>query len=165
MYFCKVWRMWLKKWARHAHLDFELPKGVAASIFESHPPNFDQMCIFYMQTNDVFIICLYLLQESSYFQKTDFFHSEWPPRCTICTHLIKIWRVWLKNWGCHALGKFKIEMGVAGSFFKPQPPNLAKVHNFPRCTYDINMILISLLVSDFQIFAKAVQSRYRAILV
>ena len=55
-------------------------------------------------------------------------------------------------------------MGLAGSFFEPQPPNFAKVHNFQRCTYGINMILISLLVSDFQIFAKAVLSRYRAVL-
>ena len=72
--------------------------------------------------------------------------------------------MWLKNWGCHALGKFKIKMGVAGSFFEPQPPKFAKVHIFQRCTYGINMILISLLVSDFQIFAKAIQSRYRAVL-
>ena len=53
---------------------------------------------------------------------------------------------------------------MAGSFFEPQPPNFVKVYNFPRCTYGINMILISLLVSDFQIFVKAVPSRYRAVL-
>ena len=47
MNFCKVWRLCLKKWARHANFNFEIPKDVAASIFESHPPNFDQMCIFY----------------------------------------------------------------------------------------------------------------------
>ena len=29
-------------------------------------------------------------------------------------HLTKLWRIWLKNWGCHALKKMKIEMGMAG---------------------------------------------------
>ena len=44
--------------------------------------------------------------------------------------LTKIWRVWHKNYGCHALGKFKIEMGVAGSIFELRPPNFVKMHNF-----------------------------------
>ena len=84
MNFHKIWRLWLKNCARHAHFNFELLKGVAASFFELYPSNFSQACIFYRQTNDVFIICLYLLQDSSNSQITDFLCPKWPPRCTIC---------------------------------------------------------------------------------
>ena len=58
--FPKIWRLWLKNCARHAHFNFELLKGVAASFFELYPSNFSQACIFYRQTNDVFTAKLYL---------------------------------------------------------------------------------------------------------
>ena len=51
----------------------------------------------------------------------------------------KIWRVWLKNWVCHALGKFKIEMGVADSIFKPHPSNFGKSDIFWRSSNDITI--------------------------
>ena len=60
MNFHKIWRLWLKNCARHAHFNFELLKGVAASFFELYPSNFSQTCIFYRQTNDVFTAKLYL---------------------------------------------------------------------------------------------------------
>ena len=60
MNFHKIWRLWLKNCARHAHFNFELLKGVAASFFELYPSNFSQACIFYRQTNDVFTAKLYL---------------------------------------------------------------------------------------------------------
>ena len=60
MNFPKIWRLWLKNCARHAHFNFELLKGVAASFFELYPSNFSQACIFYRQTNDVFTAKLYL---------------------------------------------------------------------------------------------------------
>ena len=60
MNFHKIWRLWLKNCARHAHFNFELLKGVAASFFELCPSNFSQACIFYRQTNDVFTAKLYL---------------------------------------------------------------------------------------------------------
>ena len=44
--FPKIWRMWLKNGACHAHFNFELLKGVAALIFEPHPPNFGKSDIF-----------------------------------------------------------------------------------------------------------------------
>ena len=40
---------------------------------------------------------------------------------------------------CHALEKFKIETGVAGSIFELQPPNFVKMHNFQRPSNDIPM--------------------------
>ena len=40
--------------------------------------------------------------------------------------LTKIWRVWLKKWGCHALQKLKFDKGVAGSIFEPQLWNFAQ---------------------------------------
>ena len=43
---CKISELWLKIWACHALFNFELLKGVAASFFEPHPPNFGQACIF-----------------------------------------------------------------------------------------------------------------------
>ena len=52
----------------------------------------------------------------------------------------KIWRVWLKNWVCHALLNFKIKMGVASSIFELHPPNFVKMHIFWISTNDINTI-------------------------
>ena len=53
---------------------------------------------------------------------------------------IKISRVWLKNLGCHALYKFKIEMGVADSIFEPHPPDFGKILIFSRCSNDSKTI-------------------------
>ena len=60
MNFHKIWRSWLKNCARHALFNFELPKGVAVSIFVPHPSNFGQIWIFDRQKNDVLSIFLYL---------------------------------------------------------------------------------------------------------
>ena len=60
MNFPKIWRLWLKNCARHAHFNFELLKGVAVSFFKLYPSNFSHACIFYRQTNDVFTAKLYL---------------------------------------------------------------------------------------------------------
>ena len=60
MNFHKIWRSWLKNCARHALFNFELPKGVAVSIFVPHPSNFGQIWIFDRQTNDVLWFFLYL---------------------------------------------------------------------------------------------------------
>ena len=54
--------------------------------------------------------------------------------------MTKIWRVWLKNWVCHALLNFKIKMGVAGSIFELHPPNFVKIHIFWISTNDSKTI-------------------------
>ena len=56
----------------------------------------------------------------------------------ICRYLI--WRVWLKNWVCHALLNFKIEMGVAGSIFELNPSNFVTIHIFWISTDDSKTI-------------------------
>ena len=55
---CKISELWLKNWACHALFNFELLKGVAASFFEPHPPNFGQACFFYRCSNVISIIFL-----------------------------------------------------------------------------------------------------------
>ena len=37
------------------------------------------------------------------------------------------------------LTQFKLQEGVAGLVFEPQPPNFAKMHNFERCKNDTKM--------------------------
>ena len=54
--------------------------------------------------------------------------------------MTKIWRVWLKNWVCHALLNFEIKMDLAGSIFELQPPNFVKIHIFWISTNDSNTI-------------------------
>ena len=54
--------------------------------------------------------------------------------------MTKIWRVWLKNWVCHALLNFKIKMGIAGSIFELHPPNFVKIHIFWISTNDSKTI-------------------------
>ena len=49
----------------------------------------------------------------------------------------KIKRLWLKNWACHAHLKFKIQKGVASSFFEPHPPNFGKIRILYRWKNDI----------------------------
>ena len=49
-------------------------------------------------------------------------------------------------------------MGVAGLIFELRPSYFVKMHNFERCTNDVSMTFISLLVSDLKIFAGAVIS-------
>ena len=44
--------------------------------------------------------------------------------------LTRLCRAFLKKQDCHALEKFKIEMGVAGTVFEPQSPNFVKIHIF-----------------------------------
>ena len=58
--FSKIWRLWLKNCACHAHFNFELLKGVAVLFFEIYPWNFDHLWIFYRQKNDVLFIFLHL---------------------------------------------------------------------------------------------------------
>ena len=69
-YFFKIWRAWLKNWAYHALLNFEIWMGVAGSIFVPHPPNFEKICIFYRQTNDVSSIFWYSCIKTRNFKKT-----------------------------------------------------------------------------------------------
>ena len=54
--------------------------------------------------------------------------------------LTKIWRVWLKNWVCHALLNFKIKMVLAGSVFELHPGNFVKIHIFQISTNDSKTI-------------------------
>ena len=77
--FPKIWRLWLKNCARHAHFNFELLKGVAVLFFELYPWNFDQLWIFYRQKNNVLFIFLYLQQESWNFRNTAFSHLRYSP--------------------------------------------------------------------------------------
>ena len=70
--FPKIWRVWLKNSADHAHFNFELLKGVAVLFLEICPWNFDHLWIFYRQKNDVLFIFLYLQQESWNLRKTAF---------------------------------------------------------------------------------------------
>ena len=49
----------------------------------------------------------------------------------------KIKRLWLKNWACHAHLRFKIQKGVASSFFQPHPPNFGKICILYRWKNDI----------------------------
>ena len=46
MNFPKIWRLWLKNCARHAHFNFELLKGVAALILKPHPWTLDKYAFF-----------------------------------------------------------------------------------------------------------------------
>ena len=118
MNFPKIWRLWLKNCARHTHFSFEFLKGMAVLFFEIYPWNFDQLWILYRQKNDINIICLPINDLG----------------------LTKILRAWLKNWGCHALENFKIEMGVAGTVFEPQSPNFVKIHIFWKSSNDSKTI-------------------------
>ena len=79
MNFPKIWRLWLRNYALHAHFNFELLKGVAVLFFEVYPWNFDQLWIFYRQKNDVLFIFLYLEQESSNLGKAAFSTHRYPP--------------------------------------------------------------------------------------
>ena len=51
--FPKIWRVWLKNWACHAHFNFKLLWGMAGSVFDLHPWNFGKLCIFYRSLNDI----------------------------------------------------------------------------------------------------------------
>ena len=75
--FCKIRRLWLKNWACHAHLKFKIQKGVAGSIFEPYPLNFEKMCISYRCSNDVNVIFWYSQPKIHKLKKTDFFGSWW----------------------------------------------------------------------------------------
>ena len=48
--------------------------------------------------------------------------------------------MWLKNCACHALLKFEIQMGVAGSILKLQPCGFNKENVF---LVDVQMLLVS----------------------
>ena len=76
MNFPKIWRLWLKNCARHAHFNFELLKGVAVLFFEICPWNFYHLWIFYRQRNNVLFIFLYLQQKSWNLRKTPFSSLE-----------------------------------------------------------------------------------------
>ena len=52
-YFTKETGVWLKNWAYHVHLKFKIEKGMAGSIFEPHPPNFQNQDNFWRWSNDV----------------------------------------------------------------------------------------------------------------
>ena len=60
MNFHKIWGSWLKSCACYALFNFEIPKGMAVSIFVPHPSTFGQIWIFDRQKNDVLSKFLYL---------------------------------------------------------------------------------------------------------
>ena len=51
--------------------------------------------------------------------------------------ILKIWKVWLKIWACHARLNFEFQMGVAGPIFEPDLPNFGKLFIFCRWTNDV----------------------------
>ena len=56
------------------------------------------------------------------------------------TYFSKVSLVWLKNYACHALLNFKLQKGVAGSIFKPQPCDFGKICIFYISSNDISTI-------------------------
>ena len=60
--FLKIWRVWHILKVCHALWYLKIEMGIAGSIFELQPPNFQKMCIFWRCTNDIFIIFCYLLR-------------------------------------------------------------------------------------------------------
>ena len=72
MQFSKIRRLWLKNWACHAPLNLKLQRGVADSIFEPHPPNFEKICISYRCSNDINVIFWYSQPKIHKLKKTDF---------------------------------------------------------------------------------------------
>ena len=59
--FVKIWRVWHILKVCHALWYLKIEMGIAGSIFELHPPNFQKMCIFWRFTNDICTIFCYLL--------------------------------------------------------------------------------------------------------
>ena len=51
--FLKIWRVWHILKVCHALWYLKIEMGIAGSIFELHPPNFQKMCIFWRFTNDI----------------------------------------------------------------------------------------------------------------
>ena len=92
-----------------------------------------------MGNSNQFLINLPMQTNFFFFQFNNFLIKiEKFPKKIICfsikdQHLTKIWP---KNWGCHALQKFKIELGMAGSIFEQQPPDFGKIHIFWKCSND-----------------------------
>ena len=58
--FLKIWRVWHILKVCHALWYLKIEMGIAGSIFELHPPNFQKMCIFWRCTNDISTIFCYL---------------------------------------------------------------------------------------------------------
>ena len=77
--FPKIWRVWLKNWACHAHFSYKLLKGMAVSSSERCPSNFGQSQIFYRPSIDILTNFLYLSQKSLNSRKTTFLSPEYPP--------------------------------------------------------------------------------------
>ena len=73
MQFSKIRRLWLKNCVCHAPLKFQLQRGVADTIFEPHPPNFEKICISYRCSNDINVIFWYSQPKIHKLKKTDFF--------------------------------------------------------------------------------------------
>ena len=86
MNFPKIWRLWLKNCARHAHFNFELLKGVAVLFFEVYPWNFDQLWIFYRQKKWCFIDFSVSSTEKLKFEKNPFLFSGVAPKWYIIVH-------------------------------------------------------------------------------
>ena len=58
--YLKIWRVWHILKVCHALWYLKIEMGIAGSIFELHPPNFQKMCIFWRFTNDISTIFCYL---------------------------------------------------------------------------------------------------------
>ena len=59
--FLKIWRVWHILKVCHALWYLKIEMGIAGSIFELHPPNFQKMCIFWRFTNNISTIFCYFL--------------------------------------------------------------------------------------------------------
>ena len=73
MQILKIWRVWLKIWACHTHLNFEFQMGVAGPIFEPHLPNFGKLFFFCRWTNDVTTIFFIFLPKNEKISKNQIF--------------------------------------------------------------------------------------------
>ena len=54
--------------------------------------------------------------------------------------ILKIWRVWLKIWACHAHLNFEFQMGVAGPIFEPNPSNFVRITDHWEILLELYMI-------------------------
>ena len=59
--FLKIWRVWHILKVCHTPWYLKIEMGIAGSIFELWPPNFQKMCIFWRFTNIISTIFFYLL--------------------------------------------------------------------------------------------------------
>ena len=96
--FLKIWRVWHILKVCHALWYLKIEMGIAGSIFELHPPNFQKMCIFWRFTNDISTIFCYLLW-FQFWKKCQSLpvHPRVVPGLTHKANIDK--STWLAEWG------------------------------------------------------------------